>query len=269
MTEHLPQMLRAGVGEPVILLHGVTNNASVWSQVVPLVGREFDAIAPTALGHLGGREPSVRPARIAHLLDDLELTMDRLEIETAHFAGNSMGGWMALEMARRGRARSVCALSPAGTWDGDSGKHRRTRSLIRMSAVAARIATPTLGVTSRSATLRKLSLRSAAEHGDRVPPAVFRAVAESSANCVVMDDILATDETLLELDPVPCPISIVWSEFDRILPLKVNGQNARKLVPGADWSVMRGVGHVPMLDDPEGVARRIVEHVRAAEAAGG
>lgn len=267
MTEHLPQMLRAGVGEPVFMLHGVTNAASVWSRVVPLVGREFDAIAPTAMGHLGGREPSVRPTRIAHLLDDLELTMDRLEIETAHFAGNSMGGWMALEMARRGRARSVCALSPAGTWDGESRKHNRTRKLIRASAVAARIAAPTLGVTSRSAALRKLSMRSAAEHGDRVSPADFRAVAEASAQCVVMNDILTTDEKLLEIDPVPCPIAIVWSEFDRILPIDVNGANARELIPGAEWTVMREVGHVPMLDDPEGVARTIVAHVRSVETA--
>ena len=269
MTEHLPRMLRSGVGEPVFMLHGVTSAATGWSRIVPLVGREFDAIAPTALGHFGGHEPSVRPTRIAHLLDDLELTMDRLEIETAHFAGNSMGGWMALEMARRGRARSVCALSPAGTWDGESKTHRRTRNLIRASATAARIAMPTLGVTSRSATLRKLSMRNAAEHGDRVSPADFRDVAEAAANCVVMNDILTTDETLLELDPAPCPISIVWSEFDRILPLEVNGENARKLVPGAEWSVLPGVGHVPMFDDPAGVARTIVDHVRSVEAAAG
>lgn len=267
MSEHLPQMLRAGVGEPVILLHGVTGSASMWQRVVPIVGREYDAIAPTALGHLGGREPRVRPARIAHLLDDLELTMDRLEIETAHFAGNSMGGWMALEMAHRGRARSICALSPAGTWDGDSRAHRMSRRLIKASSLGARAVRPTLGVSSRSAAFRKLALLGTALHGDRVSPAAFRADVEAVAGCAVTADIVATGETLQSIDPAPCPISIVWSEIDRILPIGINGGLARKLVPGAEWSVLPGVGHVPMFDDPELVAETILGVARRAEAA--
>ena len=39
---------------------------------------------------------------------------------TAHLAGNSLGGYTALRLAARGRARSVVALAPAGGWaEGD------------------------------------------------------------------------------------------------------------------------------------------------------
>ena len=60
--------------------------------------------------------PARRPVRIADLVDDVERILDEHVIDRPHVAGNSLGGWMALELARRGRARTVCALSPAGTW---------------------------------------------------------------------------------------------------------------------------------------------------------
>ena len=44
--------------------------------------------------------------------------IDELGVDTAHFVGNSMGGALSLEMAKRGRARSVVAISPGGGWGG-------------------------------------------------------------------------------------------------------------------------------------------------------
>ena len=44
--------------------------------------------------------------------DAVEHTLDELGIDTTHIVGNSLGGWLAFELARRGRARSVVALSP-------------------------------------------------------------------------------------------------------------------------------------------------------------
>ena len=64
---------------------------------------------------------SKRPTLIEHLVDDVEGRLKALRVNTAHLAGNSMGGWIALELARRGRARSVCALSPAGNVGGRLG----------------------------------------------------------------------------------------------------------------------------------------------------
>jgi pimeloyl-ACP methyl ester carboxylesterase len=40
--------------------------------------------------------------------------MDEAGFETAHIAGNSLGGYLALQLAARGRARSVVALAPGG-----------------------------------------------------------------------------------------------------------------------------------------------------------
>ena len=97
---------------PLVLLHGVTNSARIWDDVVPLLDETFELLVPTAAGHRGG-PPDPGGLTIARLVDDVETLLDDHGLHQAHLAGNSMGGWMALELARRGRALSVCALSPA------------------------------------------------------------------------------------------------------------------------------------------------------------
>ena len=72
------------------------------------------------------------------LVDDCERQLDELGIDRPHVAGNSLGGWTALELARRGRARSVCAFSPAGTWDPSGNAGRRSREGLRGTARDAR-----------------------------------------------------------------------------------------------------------------------------------
>jgi pimeloyl-ACP methyl ester carboxylesterase len=118
-------VLRQGSGEPLVLLHGILGSERMWSHVVPLLAQHYDVIAPTMLGHRGGRPATVRPTRMAHIVDDARRLLDELGLEQVHLAGNSLGGRVALELARLGRAQTVCALSPSGTWESGSADHRR------------------------------------------------------------------------------------------------------------------------------------------------
>jgi pimeloyl-ACP methyl ester carboxylesterase len=102
-------------------------------------------------------------------------------------------------------------------------------------------------------------------HGERLTPAELVAMAEDLLACTVREDLLSTDEKLTPLDPPPCPITLAWSERDRVLPLDVNGRHARTLIPGAEWRVLPGVGHVPMIDNPALVAETILERTQAHE----
>src|SRR6195952_482650 len=130
-------MLRQGSGDPVVLLHGVTGSEGMWRRVVPLLAPHHDTVALTALGHRGGR-PGWSGVRIADVVDDAERSLDELGFDRAHLAGNSMGGWVALELARRGRATTVTAFSPAGTWDPVSPEHKRTRKVLARAGADAR-----------------------------------------------------------------------------------------------------------------------------------
>ena len=115
-----------GSGEPLVLLHGFTGTWRVWLPVMPKLAERFDVFAPTLGGHCGADpwQEGVEPT-VATLADAAEAELDNAGIETAHIAGNSLGGWLALELAKRGRARSVVCLSPAGGWSGDDEREER------------------------------------------------------------------------------------------------------------------------------------------------
>ena len=54
------------------------------------------------------------------LADAVERALDEAGFERAHIAGNSLGGYVALQLAARGRAETVVALAPAGGWADDA-----------------------------------------------------------------------------------------------------------------------------------------------------
>jgi pimeloyl-ACP methyl ester carboxylesterase len=233
-------------------------SARAWVRVRPLLEDGYEVLTPTALGHRGGRPATRRPATIADVVDDAERTLDALGLETAHLAGNSMGGWMALELARRGRARTVCALSPAGTWDAASREHRRTRAVLAQARTDTRRSHPLLPLALRSPAIRRFALRSTAADGARVARAELLGIVADLLACDVAQDLLDTTEALAPMpDPLPCPITIAWAARDALLLPEVNGAMARTLVPGAEHISLPDVGHVPMLDDPALVAATI------------
>ena len=108
-------LYRGGAGEPLLLLHGVTSSWRAWKPVLPMLEQHHDVWAVTMPGHLGGPPLPDGGFSIDVVVDALIEQLDELGIdEDPHVVGNSLGGWAALELARRGRARSVVALSPAG-----------------------------------------------------------------------------------------------------------------------------------------------------------
>jgi pimeloyl-ACP methyl ester carboxylesterase len=232
----------------------------VWDGVRPLLEAHHDVVTLTTLGHRGGAAPSRRPMTVLDAVDHAERALDERGLERPHIAGNSLGAWMAIELARRGRAQTVCALSPAGAWTAGTAeqKHgvRKIRRAIRMARLSRALP---MTVLMRSAVVRRLVLRDVAEHGDRLTAAQALEATADLLGCVVADDILSTGEEIAPLDPLPCPITLAWASDDALLPVKVNGAVARARLPQARFVVLPGVGHVPMIDDPETVARTILE----------
>jgi pimeloyl-ACP methyl ester carboxylesterase len=104
---------RGGSGPPLVLLHGFTDTWRTWELVVPALERRHDVLAVTLAGHAGG-PPIERAIDDDVLADAVESAMDAARLDTAHVVGNSLGGYVALQLAARGRARSVAALAPAG-----------------------------------------------------------------------------------------------------------------------------------------------------------
>jgi pimeloyl-ACP methyl ester carboxylesterase len=230
----------------------------MWSHVVPLLADHYDVIAPTMLGHRGGQPATVRPVRLEHIVDDVQRLLDELGLEQVHLAGNSLGARVALELARLGRARTVCALSPSGTWEAGSADHRRATEDLRATVRAARHSRRLLWLPARSGRFRRWALRDTAVHGERVSPAELLALTDDLLGCTVVEDLFEEAALLAPVDPPPCPITLAWAGKDRVFPAEINGANAQQLIPGARYLVLDDVGHVPMLDDPQLVAQTIL-----------
>jgi pimeloyl-ACP methyl ester carboxylesterase len=260
-------VLRLGSGEPVLLFHGVMGSERMWQDVAPLLGTDHEVIALTALGHSGGPLPLQRPVRHSHLVDAAERQMDELSLDRAHLVGNSMGGWMALDLARRGRALSVCAISPAGMWPPVSAASRPGAKRLREGLRMGRLTRPALPVLYRSRGVRQFALGNVAANGAGVSRERALQLTDDMLGCPIAEDILATDEHFAPLGPVPCPITIAWCELDRLFPEGEFGARAKERLPGARYVVLKNVGHVPMLDDPQLVAAVIRESLAAARTA--
>jgi len=259
-----------GSGTPLVLLHGVGGTWRVWRPVLPLLERRHAVFAPTLPGHCGAdRLPAGVVPSIDALADGVAEQLDRAGIDRAHIVGNSLGGWIALELARRGRARSVVLFGPAGAW----------RSAARMTAVAtgmrlsfvllARQAGRAEAIAGRR-WARRLLLATQVEHPDRVDPAEFAASIRAMKDSPVVAPLLRviTKHPLEHLPADPdCPIRVVWAERDRIIPFERNGLPLLERVPGAELVRLAGVGHVPMPDDPGQVARLILEVTGAVDRA--
>ena len=96
-------------------LHGFADTWRTWELVLPALERHHDVLALTLAGHAGG-PPIEGEIDAAVLADEVERAMGRARFQTAHLVGNSLGGYIALQLASRGRARTVAALAPAGGW---------------------------------------------------------------------------------------------------------------------------------------------------------
>jgi pimeloyl-ACP methyl ester carboxylesterase len=250
---------------PLLRLHGVTSFADAWDDVKPVLAPHLDLIVPTAAGHRGGPVLDGQYT-VSALVDDFERLLDRLGHQTVHTAGNSLGGWMAIALARRGRARSVCALSPAGFWDfATHSPAERARRISRMRDVGQRfrhVAYAGLHV----GLVRRIALRDAAEHAERFTPKQAYDANLDTIECVAAPDLLdGMSEHAAPLDPLPCPITLAWSAKDRIFPPNVNGAIARQRIPQAHYLALPDVGHVPMIDDPELCARTILDTTRQVD----
>ncbi len=254
---------RGGAGPPLVLLHGFLDTWRVWELVLPALERRHDVLAPTLAGHAGG-PPLTAPASVAALADAVERAMDGAGLTTAHLAGNSLGGWLALVLAARGRARSVVALAPAGGWERDDPARE---ALLRRQAevhALAQAAAPHAEAIAATPEGRRRAMRDLVEDGADLPPALvahqLRAVAACSGAATMTERALA-EEWVLDAARVTCPVRVVWGSADRLLPWPSAAARLRRdWLPHAEWVILDGVGHCPQLDVPLETAQLVLGH---------
>lgn len=257
---------REGAGLPLVLLHGIGLR---WQINAPVIGRlaaDFDVIACDSPG-FGASPPlpaGVKPTIRAYA-DSFERFFAAEHIERPHVAGNSMGGAIALELARRGAARSATAISPVGFWT--RAERRFCQLSLASLAQTPSAARPALEALARTRAGRQALLWQTFGHPTRMPGedvvATLRAAWAAPAFAgalAAFDDYDFSDGEQLS----GTPVTVAWGIDDRLLPYRTQAARARRLLPSATHLAL-GVGHVPFYDDPAVVAETI--HAGASERA--
>jgi pimeloyl-ACP methyl ester carboxylesterase len=261
-----PEAYLGGDGPTVVLLHGLNMSWHIWRPVIPLLTERFRVYAPTLPGHRGG--PGLHSDGHASILRLTGMMREQLAatgIDRAHMASNSLGGAVALRLAEAGAARSVTAFSPAGGWRNGSDFHRLAM-LLRMSRLSVDMPWAAGMLTLPAA--RKRLMRSVMEHPEELPAAEFAELTADLRACRVLEPLLRESARSGPMKPVigaGVPVRIAWPERDRTIGFDRYGAPLLENVPDPEVIRLRGVGHVPMYDDPALVAGAIAEFVEHTE----
>ena len=255
---------RAGAGEPLVLIHGIGSRWQIWSPVLDRLAVQHDVVALDLPGF--GDSPMPPPgtppgsASLATLVSEF---LNEIGIERPHVAGNSLGGLIALELAKRGGVRSATALSPAGFYNGPEAAY--SRASLQLAVRAARRIAPRAQRLLRTPLGRRLALGQMLAHPERMPAADAAASIRAMASAPWFDETLAAirRERFGGGKRIELPVTIAWGEKDRLL-LPRQAKRASRLIPRARGVTLLGCGHVPMCDDPEQVARVILKGTAAA-----
>jgi pimeloyl-ACP methyl ester carboxylesterase len=185
--------------------------------------------------------------------------LDGAGFETAHLAGTSLGGYLALRLAERGRARSVVAFAPAGGW-ADGGF--AAGLFARQEAVHAQLvaAAPTVDTLVATPEGRRRATELVTERSEHLPPELVAHLAVGGARADAANLLATARQAEWSLDPdrVDVPVRIVWGTADRLLPWPEAAARWREGLPRAEWVVLDGVGHAVQLDVPLEAAELIL-----------
>jgi pimeloyl-ACP methyl ester carboxylesterase len=250
---------RGGRGQPLVLMHGIGLRWQVFEPLLPRLEAEREVIALDLPGF--GASPMPSPGTppgarsLAWLVAEF---LEEIGVEKPHVAGNSLGGWVSLELAKHGRVRSATGLSPAGFHN--DRERIFQRASLQATKRGSRLIAPYADRLMRARMARAIVSFQYVGHPTRM------SAEESAANIRAVAQAAWFDETLRAItserfsggQQIDVPVTIAWGESDRLL-LPRQARRAQRAIPSARVVMLRGCGHVPIPDDPEQVARVLLE----------
>ena len=263
MGNHRLDHFQAGTGEPLVLLHGILQSWHEWSPVLDRLAAERDVLALTHLGHAGSPPfaPGEAPS-IAGWTDAVESELDAARLDRPDIAGNSLGGWIAMELAKRGRARSVVAIAPAGQYS--EKETRRHARLLRRGSRMAKWFLPLGRRVVRTRAGRRALLADGVADPTRVRPDDADRIVLDFARCSDPKGVIGAleDQSGRAIrfehgERVRCPVLIALPELDRFFTRR-HAERFVDALPEATIAVLPGCGHTAMFDDPDVVSSTIL-----------
>lgn len=230
--------LHSGVGDPLVLLHGLSGSSRWWRFNMPVLAGHFRTHTPDLIGFGRSRAWVAQPS-IAEMAAILESWLDANQIAQAYVIGHSMGGQIALHLAARSpaRLRKLVLVSAAGI--------PRELNLSQLTRFVAEVIPPRAWGTP--AFLPTIALDAL-----RAGPRVFL----SAARQLLRDDVRPL------LPRIEAPTLLIWGRLDPLTPL-AHGLEMSQTIPGARLVVFDDAAHMPMVDRPQRFNQEVLQFLQA------
>jgi 3-oxoadipate enol-lactonase/4-carboxymuconolactone decarboxylase len=223
---------------PIMMLHSLGTNASVWESQAAALSSSFRIIRPDMRGH-GLTTCTPGPYSMAQLAADVAGVMDALGIAKAHVAGISIGGMIAQALAAADPARvaslllvdTAMAIPPADSWTARAATVRAEGIGVIADAVMARWVTPGFMAAPEAAGLRAML--------ERTPAEGYAAAAEAIAAA----DLTASTSAL------SVPALVVVGDQDLATPV-TSADALHRAIAGSSLVIIEGGAHIPTVEKP-------------------
>ena len=206
----------------LLLIHGANDQAGTWFTVAATLAKSYRVVIPDLPGH-GESEPRTGPIPLSLIVSSLEKL---LEPDTT-VVGNSLGGWLALQLALRNRVARLFLEASGG--------------LNRPMGVA-------LTASNRDEAL--VILR--AVHGPRYEPpewAIEALLQRATGSPMLRLTELLEHDVEPRLHEIDVPTTLIWGAHDGVLPLSY-AHALRDAIPNATLHVIEGAAHIPHMQQP-------------------
>lgn len=244
----------AGTGPALVFIHGLGASWQSWLENIPEFSHDHRVIAMDLPGF--GCSETAEEVSIEYYADWTFRLLDALGIEAGAIVGNSMGGFIAADMAirRPERVQRLALVSAAVFWQ----EYRRAQPLVelarRSDAIVARWLTQ---ITDAVATRPRLRSWALATGGFRYPHLIEKQLAHETVRSARRTggylpalEAMADFPLEEELPKISCPALIVWGAQDTLVPVK-DAKRLEDLIPDSRRVVFERTGHVAMLERPE------------------
>jgi len=233
---------RFGQGVPLVLIHGYPLDHTIWYDLVSSLENEFELILPDLRG-FGLSGVIETQFGISDMASDIAGILDHLNLEKVNIAGHSMGGYVALSFARQFPQRTlglglISTQAPADTPERKQGRYAAAEEIMQNGVgPVAESMTPKLTPDKRVQTFVHNLIAAQRPAG---LAGALKAMAER-------------DDSTSALSGYKFPVAIVHGEADELIPVQ-RAQEMKAAIPHAALMILSGVGHMPMLENPQATA---------------
>ena len=243
----------------LVAIHGLGSASSAWDLVRPQLQEATEFITLDLPGHGDAEMRATLDMNPKFLAELIKQELAKHRIDNFHLIGNSLGGWICLEMAAKfpETVRSVTAVAPAGLWLVPSKKRIPQLAVSRYIARATYLAAKPI---SKIKWMRKVGFQYVSPQWEKFTPETCAkaaiAMGSASGYYTLWDAFLGNrfDSPINE----KIPVTIIFGDSDYTLP--VENCQERSLVPNhAKWLVLPKSGHAPMWDQVDAVVQSTLE----------